>query len=422
MKKTILLLITYAFALLPAGAQDHFSLELTVDSAIASQPQWVYLYSQVEGEMQLHDSLRIDSVHRVGTMHGTVPYEYNVNLMFARRGPAIVPVVVKNGDSLAIRVGDEDDGFRLRYIDKVEGSPSTLEYVRYYQQQDSISRLARQVTAAMQRYGTTTQEVDSLEQVRRQLSAATERLTLHYANTGLSPYGVLGAAQRVYSSHRSFPTMHGYTEAEVDQMMNSVLSRFSDYPPIQAFVNDSVLGRNYMSAESFAINSMMWKHYSRRFFDTSEDSIVRPLKVGDYMNILNLNEYRGRYLYVDFWASWCQPCLVEMPNIKMAAQMFPNDLVVALVSMDKSPKQWWTAVKEHDLRSHPKDAHPYEMKHLKAYKEKTEQMFPEIKRLGIKTIPHNYLVDRSGRIIAKNISGSLLIDRMKELLAKEEKQ
>ena len=205
-------------------------------------------------------------------------------------------------------------------------------------------------------------------------------------------------------------------------MMNSVLSRFSDYPPIQAFVNDSVLGRNYMSAESFAINSMMWKHYSRRFFDTSEDSIVRPLKVGDYMNILNLNEYRGRYLYVDFWASWCQPCLVEMPNIKMAAQMFPNDLVVALVSMDKSPKQWWTAVKEHDLRSHPKDAHPYEMKHLKAYKEKTEQMFPEIKRLGIKTIPHNYLVDRSGRIIAKNISGSLLIDRMKELLAKEEKQ
>ena len=47
---------------------------------------------------------------------------------------------------------------------------------------------------------------------------------------------------------------------------------------------------------------------------------------------------------------------------------------------------------------------------------------PDVKRLGIKTIPHNYLVDRSGRIIAMNLSGALLIDRMKELLAKEKEQ
>ena len=182
---------------------------------------------------------------------------------------------------------------------------------------------------------------------------------------------------------------------------------------IQAFVNDSVLGRNYMSAESFAINSMLWKRYSRRFFDESEDSVVRPLKVGDYMNVLNLNEYRGQYLYVDFWASWCEPCLKQMPNIKMAAQLFPDDLKVVLVGMDKTSKQWWAAVKEYDLRSHQQDEHPYEIQNLRAYNDKTHQMRPEVKRLDIKTIPHNYLVDRSGRIIAKNISGSLLIDRMK---------
>jgi hypothetical protein len=49
-------------------------------------------------------------------------------------------------------------------------------------------------------------------------------------------------------------------------------------------------------------------------------------------------------------------------------------------------------------------------------------MNPDVRSLGIKAIPHNYLVDRSGRIIAKNISGSLLIDRMKELIAKEKEQ
>jgi len=410
-------------ALLPATllAQEQFSITLSVDSAIASVPQQVYLYSQVEREMVLHDSCAIDSVHRVGVVHGSVPYEYNVNLMFARRGPAIVPVVVKNGDALKIHVGDEDDGFRIRYIDKVEGSPSTLEYVRHYQRIDSIGELNRKVWHQSQRYGLTEQEADSLGRLRQQYDVEKERLMLQYALTGKSPYGVLGAASRVYGSRRHNPSMHSYTEKEVDEMMHSVLRRFKDYPPIQAFVNDSVLGRNYMSAESFAVNSMFWKRYSRRFFDESEDSIVRPLKIGDYMNILGLNEYRGQYVYVDFWASWCEPCLVQMPNIKMAAQLFPDDLLVALVSMDKSSKQWWQAVKQHDLRSKPKDEHPYEIQHLAAYDNK-EQMKPEVKRLGIKAIPHNYLVERSGRIIAKNISGALLIDRMKELLAKENKQ
>ena len=119
MKKIFTILLISTLSLISALAQERFSITLSVDSAIASQPQQVYLYSQIEREMQLHDSISIDSVHRQGTLYGTVPYEYNVNLMFSRRGPGIVPVVVKNGDRMKIHVGDEDDGFNIRYIDKV---------------------------------------------------------------------------------------------------------------------------------------------------------------------------------------------------------------------------------------------------------------------------------------------------------------
>ena len=97
-----------------AIAHKTFTVNVSVDSAIASIPQKIYLVSRIEREFQLHDSLAIDSLHRKGTMHGTVPYEYNVNLMFARRGPGSVPLIVKNGDSLSIHIGDEDDGFRFR--------------------------------------------------------------------------------------------------------------------------------------------------------------------------------------------------------------------------------------------------------------------------------------------------------------------
>ena len=71
-KTTIItaLIVVFLLGTINANSQDSFAITLKVDSAIASEPQKVYLYSQIEKQMQLHDSLGIDSVHRVGTLHG----------------------------------------------------------------------------------------------------------------------------------------------------------------------------------------------------------------------------------------------------------------------------------------------------------------------------------------------------------------
>ena len=154
--------------LMSANAQnEQFAITLKVDSAIASEPQKVYLYSQIENQMQLHDSLHIDSVHRIGTLHGSVPYEYTVHLMFARRGPGVVPVVVNNGDSITVHVGDEDDGFRLRYPRKVEGSPAMQEYVAYHLMQDSLDKKERMARAESQLVGLPEAKVDSLKAIEK---------------------------------------------------------------------------------------------------------------------------------------------------------------------------------------------------------------------------------------------------------------
>ena len=213
-------------------------------------------------------------------------------------------------------------------------------------------------------------------------------------------------------------------------MMNSLLVRFPDYPPMKAFVNDSTLG-TYMSAQSFEIwGSLELRAYSERF-QKDEKITMKPLKVGDYMNLKlyngplgNVNEFRGKYVLVDFWASWCQPCMAQMPNIRYAAQEFRDDLAVCLIGIDENRKQWWSTVKEKDLRN--KDLtqtdRPYKINNYYAYDDKKRAMYPEYQSLDIMTIPHNYLVDRSGRIIAKNISITLAIDKLKTLLEKEKQQ
>ena len=421
-KKTIItaLIVVFLPGTINANSQDSFAITLKVDSAIASEPQKVYLYSQIENQMQLHDSLSIDSVNRIGTLHGSVPYEYAVHLMFARRGPGVVPVVVSNGDSITVHVVDEDDGFRLRYPRKTEGSLAMQEYVNYNLVQDSLDRKERMARSESQLVGLAETKRDSLKAVYDRLYREIEHNKEVFAMNAKYPYAAMGAAGSIYSNYKWSPTTHTYKEEVVDSIMNSLLERFPDYPPIRALVNDSTLG-DYMSAESFATHSIFWKRYSSRFYDSESDTIVRPLKVGDYFNILGLNEYRGQYIYVDFWASWCQPCLMQMPNIKQAAQMFSEDLMVHLISIDKSGKEWWSAVKEHDLRNHLEGENPYQIHNRRAYDQKGE-MNADVRSLGIKTIPHNYLVDRSGRIIAKNISGAMLIDKMQQLLEKEKQQ
>ena len=435
--KQIVLVTLMALGTIGASAQkwvgvpeNRFAVTVKIDSAIASEPQKMYMYSMIEREMQLHDSISFDSLHREGTMHGYVPYEYNVNLLLQRRGPQCVPIVVKGGDSLSIHIGDEDDGFRMRYIDKVQGSPSTLEMVLFEQKYDSIRKEYIRQNGLAQVYNLSDAQRDSILAIAKKEKDKSERFKLEYACTGKSPYTVIDAAHDVFYAFRHNPTLHPYTEKEVDDMMNSLLVRFPDYPPMKAFVNDSTMG-NYMSAQSFEIwAGMQLRTYSERF-QKDEEIKVKPLKVGDYINIdpydlgySSVNMYRGKYLLVDFWASWCQPCMVQIPNIRYAAQEFRDDLVVYMIGMDENRKKWWSTIKEMDLRK--KDLtqtdRPYEIQHSWAYDDKTGSLLPGYKRLDIQTIPHNYLVDRSGRIIAKNISITLAIDKLKTLLEKEKQQ
>lgn len=195
---------------------ERFAITLKVDSAIASEPQKVYLYSEIERQMQLHDSIAIDSVHRSGTLHGTVPYEYAVHLMFARRGPGVVPVVVKNGDSITVHIGDEDDGFRLRYPKRVEGSEAMKEYVGYQLMQDSLDRKERMARSESQLVGLPEAKKDSLTAIAKALYREAEHQKELFAMNAKHPYAAMGAGGGIYSNFKWMPTLHTYKEEVVD--------------------------------------------------------------------------------------------------------------------------------------------------------------------------------------------------------------
>lgn len=117
-----------------------------------------------------------------------------------------------------------------------------------------------------------------------------------------------------------------------------------------------------------------------------------------------LSELRGKIVLIDFWASWCAPCRAENPNVvRLYKKYNEKGFDVFSISLDKSKEQWINAITKDGL------IWPNHVSELKGWTSSAG------KRYGVNSIPHTLLVDQEGRIIAKNLRGKDLENKLKEI-------
>ena len=112
---------------------------------------------------------------------------------------------------------------------------------------------------------------------------------------------------------------------------------------------------------------------------------------------LKLSSLRGKYVLVDFWASWCGPCRAENPNVLKTYNTFKNkNFTVLGVSLDQDKAKWLEAIKKDGLAwSHVSD--------LKYWNNEVAVQF------GIQSIPASFLIDPNGVIIGRDLRGDDLV-------------
>lgn len=121
--------------------------------------------------------------------------------------------------------------------------------------------------------------------------------------------------------------------------------------------------------------------------------------------IVSLSSLRGKYVLLDFWASWCGPCRAENPNVVAAYNKYKEkNFIVYSVSLDNNKESWLKAINDDklDWPTHVSDLAGWNSAAAKTY--------------NVESIPTNFLIDPSGKIIARDLRGDMLEQQLAAVL------
>jgi peroxiredoxin len=132
--------------------------------------------------------------------------------------------------------------------------------------------------------------------------------------------------------------------------------------------------------------------------------VVKPISVGHKApefsiagldgKQIKLSDYKSKYVLIDFWASWCGPCRQEMPNVvKQYAAYHSKGLDILGISLDEERQPWEKAIKDMNMTW-------AQASELQKWNGPTEKLY------NIQAIPANFMIDREGTIVAKNLTGA----------------
>jgi peroxiredoxin len=285
------------------------------------------------------------------------------NLFKIRAGSTIFDLIAKNGDAInfstnltdsahAYTITGSDDSEKIKEFNKINDQYGKQMGVIVQEYQAKAEKLGHESDSLVSAYR------PGFEKILNAQSGA----ILAFANANKTSlagfYAVTAVDQNKYEQQ-----LMAYSDA--------IKGSFKDNPAVQRFIK-----------AMDAIKPVAIGHKAPDFSTVSLDG--KPVKLSDY---------KGKYVLIDFWASWCAPCRAENPNVVKQYSIYKSKgLNILSISLDVDKGKWQQAIQQDKLNwTHASD--------LKNFQGPTEVLYQ------INAIPSNFMIDPQGTIVAKNITG-----------------
>lgn len=370
--------IVAAIAISAAACENNGSKNFTVSGEVKNAPATVVYLEQISFDNmppQVLDSITLNAGKF--SLKGKAAEESLLQLRFPQIENGPLFFVINDKSDITI-TGDWNDIRKLSY----KGSPAS-ERLREFV--DSLS-------ATQQKLGNMQYELqnviqgDSLRNLQQ--TAMTNMVTAF--KTYVKKIAMEDKSPMVSMFATSINT--GTDAAENEAMYNNLLKRFPKHTGIQTVV------KQYRESVASAPQA---PKQNTPAIGTMAPDITMPDVNG---NNFSLSSLKGKYVLVDFWASWCGPCRGENPNVVAAYNKYKNkNFTILGVSLDKTKDAWLEAIKKDGLTwTHISDLKFWDSEAVGLY--------------GFNGIPYNVLIDPTGKIIADNLRGSDLERKLEEVL------
>lgn len=371
MKKIFLIPVTL-FVLCMVSCKD--KNVFTISGAIEhpGDVKKVFLMAADSTNISVVDSTTVSEQGKFEFKH-FAPY---ANLYRLRIGGTTFDLIAKNGDDIDFKTDYTD----TKHVYDISGS-SESEKIKEYNRVsniygDTLAKISADFETKAEALG---HESDSLRNAimptfLKYLTKQSEAV-LKFANDNQNS---LAGFYAVYSLDAD-----KYEQQKV-AYADAIKDKFADNPTVQTFI------KQMASVKPISIG-----HQAPDFTTGGIDG--KPVKLSDY---------KGKYVMLDFWASWCGPCRQENPNVvKQYAIFHDKGLNILGISLDTDQPAWKQAIAQDKLTwQHASD--------LQKFDGPTEKLY------HIEAIPSNFIIDPKGVIVAKNIRGTELEEFLKKTFPK----
>ena len=389
---------------MPKGKNIQICIEL--DSTISAHEQWVYLHRYIDNEHVIDDSTFIKKGQKEIRLYAYTEKEHWFSILFSEKGPIDWYLILAPNSYVTTSVSESDGIVPAK---KVAGSYSTNENFEKTRNSFLLNQKKRDLYAQLSMPRLTDEENKSITARITEIDRKLDSIQMNIVLNSYSSHNTIGALQNYFKGKIS--------KDSLKTLCNIALKRFPDNEEIKRIIRPVRIVYPPESEESQQINNRLNNIIERRLSEelevrqtteakTDPANITKISLPSNQNEMIAISQLKGKYLLIDFWASWCIPCREGMPYLRQAKKEYGESLTICLISLDKKHSNWKHFIDTDNL---------HEFINLTAIDEKGN-IDKNIEKMNITSIPYNILLDENHHIIATDLHKKDLLNKLDELI------